>query len=92
MYNNYGASYQEQRLQQMMEQKQLKDFMRMYSNLVSRCFEDCVSEFTSNTLNDKELTCVTRCTLKNMKLNERIGQRFAEENAKLMEDQAKMGR
>lgn len=91
MYNNYGgASFQEQRLQQMMEQKQMKDFMRMYSNLVSRCFNDCVVDFTSNKLSDKELGCVNKCTLKSMKLNERVGQRFAEENAKLMEEQAKM--
>ncbi|KAJ1948258.1 protein transporter tim9 [Linderina pennispora] len=88
----YGQqSYFDQQMQRMMEQKQLKDFMRMYSNLVSRCFDDCVVDFTSNKLSDKELTCVNRCTLKNMKLNERIGQRFAEENAKLMEDQARMG-
>ncbi|KAI9501767.1 protein transporter tim9 [Coemansia spiralis] len=85
----YGQSYQEQRLQQLMEQKQLRDFMRMYTNLVGRCFDDCIADFNSNTLNDKELACTTRCTLKNMKFNERLGQRFAEENAKLMEEQAK---
>ncbi|KAJ2163130.1 hypothetical protein GGF46_000059 [Coemansia sp. RSA 552] len=90
MFNNYGASYQEQRMQQLMEQKQLRDFMRMYSNLVGRCFDDCVTDFTSNKLSERELSCTNRCTLKNMKLNERIGQRFGEESSKLMEDQARM--
>ncbi|KAJ2783215.1 protein transporter tim9 [Coemansia javaensis] len=91
MFNGYGASYHEQRMQQLMEQKQLRDFMRMYSTLVARCFDDCVTDFTSTKLSERELACANRCTLKNMKLNERIGQRFAEESAKLMEDQAKMG-
>ncbi|KAJ2821601.1 protein transporter tim9 [Coemansia erecta] len=90
MFNNYGQSYQEQRMQQLMEQKQLRDFMRMYTNLVARCFDDCVDDFTSNTLGERELSCAKRCTLKNMKFNERIGQRFAEESAKMMEDQARM--
>ncbi|KAJ2794816.1 protein transporter tim9 [Coemansia guatemalensis] len=92
MFNNYGASYQEQRMQQLMEQKQMKDFMRMFSNLVGRCFDDCVDDFTSNKLNEREISCANRCTLKNMKFNERVGQRFAEESAKMMEDQAKMAR
>ena len=37
-----------------MERKQMKDFMNMYTNLVQRCFNDCVSDFSSKTLLGKE--------------------------------------
>ena len=33
----------------------MKDFMNLYSNLVSRCFDDCVNDFTSNSLTSKKL-------------------------------------
>ncbi|PVU87055.1 hypothetical protein BB559_006252 [Furculomyces boomerangus] len=90
MFGGYGQqSLQEQQMQAMMEQKQMKDFMKMYSNLVSKCFDDCVSQFDDKTLTERETTCTRNCTQKFMKLNERIGARFAEENQKLMESQGR---
>ncbi|OMH78897.1 Mitochondrial import inner membrane translocase subunit TIM9 [Zancudomyces culisetae] len=89
MYGRYGNSVQEQQMQAMLEQKQIKDFMRLYATLVTRCFDDCVTEFTSSAASSKEITCSRNCTKKMMKLNERVGLRFAEENQALMEAQAK---
>jgi hypothetical protein len=34
---------------------QMQDFMRMYSNLVERCFMSCCNDFTSKTLSSKEV-------------------------------------
>ena len=33
-------------MQRVIEQKQMKDFMRLYTGLVERCFNDCVNDFT----------------------------------------------
>ncbi|KAJ1675225.1 protein transporter tim9 [Spiromyces aspiralis] len=92
MFGGYQPSFEQQRMQALVEQKQMKDFMRLYSTLVSRCFDDCVHDFNSKVLSENETSCVNKCTLKFMKMNERIGQRFAEENQKLMEEQAKQSR
>lgn len=32
----------------------MKDFLKLYSGLVERCFNDCVNDFTSKTLSSKE--------------------------------------
>lgn len=81
---------EQQEFAQLVERKQMKDFMRLYSSLVERCFADCVNDFTSQSLSSKEQTCVTRCADKFLKHSERVGQRFQEQNAKLMQ-QAQQG-
>ncbi|KAF8935539.1 protein transporter tim9 [Haplosporangium gracile] len=71
-------------LQRVMEQKQMKDFLKLYSGLVERCFTDCVNDFTSKALTTKEEGCVQKCADKFLKHSERVGQRFAEANAEMM--------
>lgn len=77
---------EQQEFQQIVEQKQMKDFMRLYSNLVSKCFDDCVNDFTSGSLTSKESTCIMKCSEKFLKHSERVGQRFQEQNAMLMQN------
>ncbi|KAH3683838.1 hypothetical protein WICPIJ_005212 [Wickerhamomyces pijperi] len=72
---------EQQQFQKIVEQKQMKDFMRLYSNLVERCFADCVNDFTSDKLTSREQTCVLKCSEKFLKHSERVGQRFQEQNA-----------
>jgi hypothetical protein len=43
-------------MQGIIEQKQMKDFMRLYTGLVERCFDSCVNDFTSKTLSSKEVS------------------------------------
>ena len=43
------------RMQTLIEQKQMKDFMRLYTGLVDRCFKDCIHDFTSKSLSGKEV-------------------------------------
>jgi len=68
----------------LMQQKQLKDFMQLYTNLVERCFNSCCNEFTSKALSSKEETCTQMCADKFLKHSERVGLRFSEQNAEMM--------
>ncbi|GJY16067.1 mitochondrial import inner membrane translocase subunit TIM9 [Tanacetum coccineum] len=54
--------------------------LRMYNNLVERCFTDCVDSFRRKTLDKQEETCVKRCAEKFLKHSMRVGLRFAELN------------
>lgn len=74
-----------------LEKKQMSQFMNMYSNLVQRCFENCVDDFTSKSLSSKEEGCVMRCVDKFLKSSERLGQRFQEQNAAMMQQGGLMG-
>ncbi|KAI9247333.1 mitochondrial import inner membrane translocase subunit TIM9 [Sporodiniella umbellata] len=56
----------------------MRDFMKLYSNLVQRCFDDCTNDFTTKSLNNKEESCVNKCADKFLKHSERVGTRFAE--------------
>jgi mitochondrial import inner membrane translocase subunit TIM9 len=55
--------------------------LQMYSNLVQRCFDHCVNDFTSKSLQSREEGCVMRCVDKHLKGSERLGTRFQEQNA-----------
>ncbi|GMM49978.1 protein transporter [Starmerella bacillaris] len=81
---------EQQEFSQIVERKQMKDFMRLYSSLVERCFSDCVNDFTSERMTSKETDCVSKCSEKFLKHSERIGQRFQEMNTKLMQNGGKL--
>ncbi|KAK2738232.1 protein transporter tim9 [Onygenales sp. PD_40] len=68
-----------------MEKKQMKEFMTVYSTIVQRCFEDCVTDFTTKSLISREQGCINRCFDKFMKGSERVNQRFQEQNAQMMQ-------
>jgi import inner membrane translocase subunit TIM9 len=57
---------------------------QMFSNLVNHCFESCVDDFTTKSLVARESGCVQRCVSKFMAGSERIGQRFQEQQAQMM--------
>lgn len=64
---------------------------QMYSNLVQRCFNDCVTDFSSKSLQTKEEGCVMRCVDKFLKSSERLGERFQEQNAAMAQQGGMMG-
>ncbi|OAV90059.1 mitochondrial import inner membrane translocase subunit TIM9 [Puccinia triticina 1-1 BBBD Race 1] len=72
-------------LNRLIEQKQMKDFLKLYSSLVERCFTSCCQDFTSRALSSKEESCVNNCADKFLKHSERIGARFSEHNAEMMQ-------
>ncbi|KAF2197283.1 hypothetical protein GQ43DRAFT_444392 [Delitschia confertaspora ATCC 74209] len=88
-----GLTAGEQReLQSRMEKKQMKEFMNMYSNLVQKCFNDCVNSFESKSLTSREESCVMRCVDKQMKSSQRLGDRFQEQNAAMAQQGGLPGR
>ncbi|CAL5211449.1 unnamed protein product [Lathyrus oleraceus] len=70
----------QQRMASMIDQLQVRDSLRMYNNLVERCFQDCVDTFKHKSLQKQEETCVRRCAEKFLKHSMRVGMRFAELN------------
>jgi hypothetical protein len=56
-------------------------FSSMYNNLVSRCFDTCVTGFRSKTMDKSEISCVESCADRYVKMTQRVGLRFAEHQA-----------
>ena len=54
-FSNFSNA-EKQQMQLIVEQKQMKDFMRLYSGLVHRCFTDCINDFTSKKISGKEVS------------------------------------
>lgn len=54
-----GSQQQQQqeqmRLMEIMQEMQVNDSLRMYNELVQRCFGQCVDSFRSRKLDDKEV-------------------------------------
>ncbi|CAO1622935.1 unnamed protein product [Parajaminaea phylloscopi] len=71
-------------MERIVARKQMKDFTRLYTSLVERCFGSCVDDFTSRSLTSREEDCVEKCTQKFLKHSERVGHRFQEESQKMM--------
>ncbi|CAN0036016.1 unnamed protein product [Phaeothamnion confervicola] len=72
---------------QHIEKMQQRDAMRTYNHIVSRCFEDCVKSFRSKNLDDGEQKCLQNCAKKYLKLTQRAGYRFAEQQAQEQQGQ-----
>ncbi|KAI9008233.1 Tim10/DDP family zinc finger-domain-containing protein [Gaertneriomyces semiglobifer] len=86
---NFGGRGDQAQMMALIEQKQMKDFLHMYSTLVDRCFRNCVNDFTSTALSSEENSCIDRCFQKFIKHSERVGFRFSEENILLQHKQEK---
>lgn len=69
---------QKNALMTQIEEMQVRDSLRMYNNVVERCFRDCVESFRRKDLDNGEERCVTRCCEKFMKHSARVGMRFGE--------------
>ena len=59
----------------------------MYSKLVQRCFDDCITDFTTKSITSREESCTMRCVDKHLKSQERLGQRFQENNVAMQSGQ-----
>ena len=66
-----------------LEAMQTKDSLRMYNDLVERCYLQCVTSFRSQSLKEEEKTCVASCAEKYIQLTKRVGFRFQEHQAQL---------
>lgn len=59
--------------------------LQMYSKMVQRCFDDCVNDFTTKSLINREEQCIMRCVDKHLKGSARLQERFQEQNAAMMQ-------
>ncbi|PXF48277.1 Mitochondrial import inner membrane translocase subunit Tim9 [Gracilariopsis chorda] len=88
--NSQAQQQQEQmRLMEMMQEMQVADSLRMYNELVQRCFGHCVENFRSRKLDGKEEACIVRCCQKFLKFTQRATQRFQEHQQEMAEEAAK---
>ena len=60
------------------EIKQIKELFSVYNRLAETCFNDCVFDFTTRAITDKENRCTDICFDKCLKMNARISMRFQE--------------
>lgn len=60
---------------------------QLFSGLVDNCFVSCVDDFTSKALSGRENGCLSRCVLKSMTTQTRLGERFAELNQAMTAEQ-----
>ncbi|KAF7993998.1 hypothetical protein HCN44_011267 [Aphidius gifuensis] len=58
--------------------KSFKDFLMSYNKLSEVCFTDCISDFTTREIKDKEDKCALNCMEKYLKMNQRVSTRFQE--------------
>ncbi|CAG9861298.1 unnamed protein product [Phyllotreta striolata] len=58
--------------------KTFKDFLISYNKLTELCFNDCINDFTSRNIKNKEEQCALNCMEKFLKVNQRISLRFQE--------------
>ncbi|KAJ9528296.1 hypothetical protein QJQ45_014269 [Haematococcus lacustris] len=61
-----------------LEHMQVRDSLKMYNNLVERCFRECVEDMRSKAMSSKEEQCVAKCCEKYMNVTGRVGMRFSE--------------
>ena len=52
--------------------------MNLFGYVVNTCFNDCIQDFTSKALSEKETNCTKNCADKILRLTNRVGQRMAE--------------
>ncbi|CEG81768.1 Putative Mitochondrial import inner membrane translocase subunit TIM9 [Rhizopus microsporus] len=62
----------------LLEQKQMDDFVNMFTNLVDRCFRQCANDFTTKAVTGREAKCVEQCADKFLKHSQLVATRFSE--------------
>lgn len=77
------------RLLAMMQDMQVVDSLRMYNELVERCFGECVDTFRGRKLDGKEDACLRKCSSKFLAFARRCGLRFQEYQQEIGEEAAR---
>ncbi|KAI8075402.1 Tim10/DDP family zinc finger-domain-containing protein [Gilbertella persicaria] len=76
-YSKYNFAEQAQ-INAMMEQRQMNDFVNMFTGLVDRCFKQCANDFTTKAVTGREAACVNKCAERFLKHSELVSKRFGE--------------
>ncbi|XP_076058839.1 translocase of inner membrane 9 isoform X1 [Oratosquilla oratoria] len=57
---------------------QFRDFVMQYNKLGEKCFTDCIWDFSSRFIQNREINCVLNCVTKFTQVTQRISERFQE--------------
>ena len=71
-----GNERDNQEIMLYLNESQLRDSQRLFSDLSQRCFDACVSTFSTSHLQPKEKTCINNCSQRYMAHFQRVGIRF----------------
>lgn len=69
---------QRQAMVAIIERKQSDQFVDLFNHVLSECFRDCTTSFTSDILSTSERACLGNCAQKLLKMTNRLGQLMAE--------------
>mmetsp|Transcript_47841 Transcript_47841/g.108453 ORF Transcript_47841/g.108453 Transcript_47841/m.108453 type:complete len:99 (-) Transcript_47841:82-378(-) len=62
---------------------QMAESMNTYNGLVERCFNECITNFRTKSLESTEEQCVKRCVQKFMSYTQRVALRFQEKQQQM---------
>jgi mitochondrial import inner membrane translocase subunit TIM9 len=83
------SNAEQARLMAIMQEMQMADSLRMYNELVERCFGECVDTFRTRKLDGKEDACIRKCSGKFVAFAARCGMRFQEYQQEMAQEAAK---
>jgi mitochondrial import inner membrane translocase subunit TIM9 len=84
------SNAEQARLMAIMQEMQMADSLRMYNELVERCFGECVDTFRARKLDGKEEACIQKCSGKFVAFAARCGMRFQEYQQEMAEEAGKL--
>ncbi|CAF0769406.1 unnamed protein product [Didymodactylos carnosus] len=70
----------------------LREYCREYNRISEQCFNDCINDFTGRAVSAGEESCIRTCLDKFIKVNQRIAQRFQEQQILMNENQSTVGK
>ncbi|KAG0739469.1 hypothetical protein G6F57_004579 [Rhizopus arrhizus] len=76
-YSRFNQAEQME-INNLLEQKQMDDFVNTFTNVVDRCFRQCANDFTTKAVTGREAKCVHSCADKFLKHAELVATRFSE--------------
>ncbi|KAI0978643.1 hypothetical protein GJ496_000526 [Pomphorhynchus laevis] len=72
--------------------KTLHEFLRQFNKIAEHCFTDCINDFSSRRVQQKENDCVSNCVMKYMKMTQRVSLRFKESQMIINESEIELDR
>lgn len=64
--------------------KTFREFFKTYNRMSEQCFNQCVWDFGTNSMRNREVRCVMNCVGHYLAANKEIGRIFAEDQANLI--------
>jgi len=66
------------------QEKTFREFFKTYNTMSKLCFDQCVWDFSRDTVSSREENCLDKCVTKYMSTNKDIQRVFAEDQASIL--------